>query len=110
MLGGAAAVELGGVTVTSASGAAAWGSMWGADSDPAGSEAAPASMFEELTLLALAESASAPVFATSEVACSSNSERPESKDASEEEVSAKYSLPDLEIGRASCRERVCLYV
>ena len=94
-LGGAAGVELGGVAATSASGAAAWGSTCGADSDPTGFEASPAWMFAKLTFPALADSAVAPVLAASEVvSCSSDSARPESEDASDEEVSQKNFFPE----------------
>ena len=59
--------------------------MCGADSDPAGFEASPACSLTEVV---------SPVLAASvEGACSSNSDKPESEDESDEDVSARIALP-----------------
>ena len=77
---------LAGLAASSTSGAVGLDSVCGADSDPAGSDVS--------TTFALAELVS-PVFAASDVgACSSNSAKPESEDASEEDVSARTALPE----------------
>ena len=75
-----------GLTVSPASGAAGVDSASGADPDPARSDVLAATAFAELV---------SPVFATSEEgACSSNSVRLESDEASEEDVSTRTALPE----------------
>ena len=75
-----------GLVISLASGAAEFNSASWADPDPAGSNVLAATALAELV---------SPVFAASEEGdCSSNSAKLESKDASEEDVSARTALPE----------------